>query len=89
MVAKPLLPFVERQEGNFLASLLALDALLSGRINRLLTEGQITNIMATSLINDSEQAGRIMRDLIDIATLLYYPRDRLVSEMEEEKPVAA
>jgi phosphate:Na+ symporter len=66
-----------------------LDALLSGRIDQLLNRGEISNVMATSLINDSEQASRIIRDLIDIATLLYYPRDRLVNEMEDEKPVAS
>ncbi len=66
-----------------------LDALLSGRINQLLIEGKITNVMATSLINDSEQASKIMRNLIDIATLLYYPKDRLVTDMGEEQPAAA
>jgi len=60
-----------------------LDALLSGRINKLLLEGEISNEMATSLINDSERAGKIMRNLIDIATLLYYPKDRLTNEMRD------
>jgi len=66
-----------------------LDALLSGKINQLLIDGKISNVMATSLINDSEQASQIIRNLIDIATLLYYPKDRLVSDMQDEKPVAA
>jgi phosphate:Na+ symporter len=66
-----------------------LDALLSGRINQLLLDGKITNVMATSLINDSEQASRIIHNLIDIATLLYYPRDRLVSEMPPKEVVTA
>jgi phosphate:Na+ symporter len=66
-----------------------LDALLSGRINRLLIDGKITNVMATSLINDSEQASRIIHNLIDIATLLYHPRDRLVDELGGEQPAAA
>jgi phosphate:Na+ symporter len=66
-----------------------LDALLSGKINQLLLDGKITNIMATSLINDSEQASQIIRSLIDIATLLYYPKDRLVSDMQEEKVAVA
>ena len=66
-----------------------LDALLSGRINRLLLDGQITNVMATSLINDSEQASKIVRNLIDIATLLYYPKDRLVDELGEDESAAA
>jgi phosphate:Na+ symporter len=62
---------------------------MSGRINQLLIEGRITNVMATSLINDSEQASRIIRNLIDIATLLYHPRDRLVDELEEERSATA
>ena len=57
--------------------------LASGRVNQLLMEGKITQVMATSLINDSENASKIVQALIDIATLLYYPRDRLVNEMEE------
>jgi phosphate:Na+ symporter len=64
-----------------------MDALLSGRVNKLLLEGKITNVMATSLINDSEQASKVMQSLIDVATLLYYPRDRLVEEMQEAEAV--
>jgi phosphate:Na+ symporter len=66
-----------------------LDALLSGRIHRLLSDGKITNVMASSLINDSEQASRIMQNLIDIATLLYHPRDRLVDELIVERAARA
>jgi phosphate:Na+ symporter len=66
-----------------------LDALLSGKINQLLTEGKISNVMATSLINDSEQASEIIRNLIDIATLLYYPKDRLVAGMAETQAVVS
>jgi phosphate:Na+ symporter len=73
---------------------LKLDALLSGRINKLLLEGEISNEMATSLINDSERASKIMRNLIDIATLLYYPKDKLTNELNDlihdgEGPAAA
>ena len=39
--------------------------------------------------NDSEAASQIVRNLIDIATLLYYPKDRLVNEMNEERLAAA
>ena len=60
-----------------------LDVLASGQVNQLLMEGKITQVMATSLINDSENASKIVQALIDIVTLLYYPRDRLVNEMEE------
>jgi phosphate:Na+ symporter len=61
-----------------------LDALLSGRIDKLLLNGEISNEMATSLINDSERAGKIMSHLIDVATLLYYPRDKLVNDMQDK-----
>ncbi|TDG12190.1 Na/Pi cotransporter family protein [Seongchinamella unica] len=62
-----------------------LDVLVSGRVNELLLGGEITQVMATSLINDSEQAGKIVNSLIDIATLLYYPKDRLVARLEEQR----
>jgi hypothetical protein len=62
-----------------------LDVLLSGRVNKLLLDGDITNDMASSLINDSEEARKIVRDLVDIATLLYYPRDELIDQIEEEE----
>ena len=66
-----------------------LDALLTGNINQLLIDGKITNVVATSLINDSGQASKFMQTLIDIATLLYHPRDRLVNDMEGDEPASA
>lgn len=66
-----------------------LDVLASGRVNQLLLEGKITQVMATSLINDSDQASKIVHSLIDIATLLYFPRDRLVARLEEKREDAA
>ncbi len=62
-----------------------LDVLASGRVNELLLKGEISQVMATSLINDSEQASKIVHSLIDIATLLYYPKDRLVARLEEQR----
>ena len=62
-----------------------LDALASGRVNRLLLDGEISHVMASSLINDSEQASKIIHNLIDIATLLYYPRDRLANSFQEKR----
>ncbi len=62
-----------------------LDVLISGRVNQLVLDGEITNEMATSLMNDSDEAGKIVRDLVDITTLLYYPRDKLMDQIEEEK----
>jgi phosphate:Na+ symporter len=62
-----------------------MDVLQSGRINKLMLDGEITNQMASSLLNDSEEARKIVRELVDIATLLYYPRDKLVEQMEEQQ----
>ena len=62
-----------------------LDVLLSGRVSQLVLDGEITNEMATSLMNDSEEARKIVRDLVDVATLLYYPRDELLDQFEEEE----
>jgi phosphate:Na+ symporter len=62
-----------------------MDVLLSGRIDELVLEGKINNKMATSLINDSDEARFIVRDLIDVATLLYYPRDRLFEQLEKQE----
>jgi phosphate:Na+ symporter len=62
-----------------------LDVLLSGHVNKLVLDGAITNDMATSLMNDSEEAQHIVRDLVDIATLLYYPRDELIDQIEEQE----
>jgi len=66
-----------------------LDVLISGRVNKLVLDGEITNEMATSLMNDSDEARKIVRDLVDIATLLYYPRDKLMDQIEEEELDAA
>ena len=63
--------------------------LISGRVNQLVLDGEITNEMATSLMNDSDEAGKIVRDLVDITTLLYYPRDKLMDQIEEDKLKAA
>ncbi len=62
-----------------------MDVLQSGRVNKLLLDGEITSQMASSLLNDSEEARKIVRELVDIATLLYYPRDKLVEQIEERQ----
>jgi phosphate:Na+ symporter len=61
-----------------------MDVLLTGRVNKLLLDGEITNRMASSLLNDSEEARKIVRDLVDIATLLYYPKDKLIDQIEDQ-----
>lgn len=48
-----------------------LDVLLSGRIDRLIREEAIPFEMGTSLMNDSAIALEIVRDLVEIASLLY------------------
>ena len=62
-----------------------LDVLMTGRVSQLLLNGEITNEMATSLMNDSDEARKIVRDLVDIATLLYYPRDKFMDHIEEKE----
>jgi phosphate:Na+ symporter len=62
-----------------------LDVLMTGRVNKLVLDGAISNDMATSLMNDSVEAQKIVRDLVDIATLLYYPRDELIDQIEEQE----
>jgi len=61
-----------------------LDVLMSGRINELLLQGDITNEMASSLLNDSSNAERITKILVDIATILYTPRDVLIEAIDEQ-----
>ena len=60
-----------------------LDALLTGRVEKLLHEGTITRDMASSLINDSSNASRITKNLIDIALILYKPRDTLIDKIDD------
>ncbi|NNJ97341.1 MAG: Na/Pi cotransporter family protein [Gammaproteobacteria bacterium] len=62
-----------------------LDVLMTGRVNKLVIDGAISNEMARSLMADSEEAHKIVRDLVDIATLLYYPRDELIDQIEEQE----
>lgn len=66
------------------ASASNLDVLLTGRIDELLFEGGISDEMATSLINDSSNAARITKNLVDIATILYAPRDELIEVIDEQ-----
>jgi hypothetical protein len=40
--------------------------------------------MASSLINDSSNASRITKSLADIATILYKPRDTLISKIDDK-----
>jgi len=66
-----------------------LDVLMTGRINELLLQGDITNEMASSLLNDSSNAERITKILVDIATILYTPRDILIEAIDEQNEQSA
>ena len=60
-----------------------LDVLMSGRVDELVRSGEITEAMASSLANDSADALRISQMLVDIAMLLYAPRDNLARAIDE------
>ncbi len=61
-----------------------MDALLSGRVTKLLAEKKISRDMASSLINDSSNASRITKNLVDIAALLFTPRDTVTEQIDEQ-----
>lgn len=60
-----------------------MDVLLTGHVEELLAAGEITDEMASSLINDSANAARITKGLIDIAVILYTPEDELIESIDE------
>lgn len=60
-----------------------MDVLLTGHVEELLSTGEITDEMASSLINDSSNASRITKNLIDIAMILYKPEDQLIDIIDE------
>ena len=60
-----------------------MDVLLTGHVEELLANNEITNEMASSLINDSSNAARITKNLIDIAMILYKPEDKLIDSIDE------
>ena len=60
-----------------------MDVLLTGHVEELLATSEITDEMASSLINDSSNASRITKNLIDIAMILYKPEDELIESIDE------
>ncbi len=60
-----------------------MDVLLTGHIEELLATGEITDEMASSLINDSSNAARITKSLIDIAMILYKPEDEIINSIDD------
>ncbi|KRT54270.1 Na/Pi cotransporter family protein [endosymbiont of Ridgeia piscesae] len=62
-----------------------LDVLESGRIQKLIMKGEISDRMASSLINDSANARRITQMLVDISTVLYSPTDTQIAEIDAQQ----
>lgn len=60
-----------------------LDVLATGRLDKLVLSGEVSPEMASSLANDSATALRIAEMLVDVATLLYNPRDTLTARIDE------
>ncbi len=63
------------------------DVLRNGRVDKLLLNDEIYREMATSLMNDSMEAIRLTQLLIDVANILYLPRDAQVERIEEAVPL--
>jgi len=61
-----------------------LDVLLNGHAEKLIATGKVDRDMASSLINDSSNASRITKNLVDIATILYRPKDTLISKIDDK-----
>ena len=61
-----------------------LDVLLNGHVDELLIGGNISREMASSLINDSSNASRIIKNLVDIAVILYKPEDTLINKIDDK-----
>jgi len=61
-----------------------LDLLFSDQIGDQLRAGNITRTMATSLLNDSSNAARITKNLVDVATILYRPTDLQINKIDEQ-----
>lgn len=57
----------------------------SGRIQKLIMKGEISDRMASSLINDSANARRITQMLVDISTVLYSPTDTQIAEIDAQQ----
>lgn len=64
------------------------DVLRNGRVDKMLLNHEIDREMATSLMNDSMEAIRLTQLLIDVANILYVPRDEQVQRIEEEVPLS-
>ncbi len=61
-----------------------LDVLFSGRIEQQLRSGEINRAAASSLLNDSANAMRITKNLVDVAVILYRPTDLQTGKIDEQ-----
>ena len=61
------------------------DVLVDGTLDELIRNQKITSMMATSLINDSDNIAGISKRLIETAELLYINCDTLISQTKEKK----
>lgn len=60
------------------------DVLLDGTLDNLIREKKISSVMATSLVNDSQNVANIIKKLIETAELLYIESDTLMDFTIEE-----
>ena len=58
------------------------DVLKSGIIDKLIRDKKITNVMASSLINDSAYAYNISKNLIQMASSIYLNRQNELKEFD-------
>lgn len=65
------------------ADLFADDALASGNLEKLIRGGRITPEMATSLMNDSSYAHDVANNLINMAKVLFSPKETIMKEVQE------
>jgi phosphate:Na+ symporter len=65
------------------ADLFSDDALASGNLERLIRGGHISPEMATSLMNDSSYAYDAANNLINMAKVLFSPRESIMREVQE------
>ncbi len=61
-----------------------LDLLFSDRIQKQLRSGEMSRTAATSLLNDSANAVRITKNLVDVAVILYRPTDLQTEKIDEQ-----
>ena len=60
------------------------DIITNGTLDKLIRKGLITNTMATSLMNDSDYANNISRNLIDMAEVLFIDINSDLKKLHED-----